>query len=116
VANRNFRSPFSLMRKVWPMGSNGTRFIDPTGGRCVPLPFKQVHYFIHPLGEEIPVLPEILEGLHLASERLRSRAQSPVQPAPAFRQGLASASGPAPGTRPTKLFFPAWHSEFSETP
>jgi hypothetical protein len=94
----------------YPLASS-PRFIDPTGGRCVPLPFKQVHYFIHPLGGAIPVLPEILEGLHLASQRLRSRAQSPVQSAPAIRQGLAPAGGAAPGTRSTKLFFPAWHSE-----
>ncbi len=87
------------------------RFIDPPGGRCVPLPFKQVHYVIHPLVGAIPVLPEILEGLHLASQRLRSRAQSPVQSAPAIRQGLAPAGGAAPGTRSTKLFFPSWHSE-----
>ncbi len=81
----------------------------------VSLPFEQVQYVIHPLVGAIPILPEILEGLHLASERLRSRAQSPVQSAPTICQGLAPAGGAAPGTRPTKLFFPAWHSEFSET-
>src|SRR5437763_1860569 len=77
---------------------------------CTPS-FREVHYVIHPLGGEIPVLPEILEGLQLAAQRLRSRAQAPVQPAPAIRQGLAPAGGAAPGTRLTWLLFPAWHSE-----
>jgi hypothetical protein len=86
--------------------ASSPRFIDYTRGLArVPLPFEQVQHFIHPLGGERPVLPEILEGLHLASQRLRSCAQSPVQSAPAIRQGLAPASGPAPGTRPKSCFF-----------
>jgi hypothetical protein len=94
----------------------GCSIEHPLRSPVVPLPFKQVHYFIHPLGGEIPVLPEILEGLHLASQRLRSRAQAPVQSAPAIRQGLAPAGSAAPGTRLTWLLFPAWHSEPHEKP
>jgi hypothetical protein len=87
-----------------PLASS-PRFIDPTGGRCVPLPFKQVQYLIHPLGGESPVLPEILEGLHLASQRLRSRTQSPMQAAPAIRQGLAPAGGARRVRAPQSCFF-----------
>jgi hypothetical protein len=101
---------------VEPLQLLGYFIEHPLRSPVVSLPFKQVQYFIHPLGGAIPVLPEILEGLHLASQRLRSRAQSPVQSAPTIRQGLAPAGGAAPGTRLTRLLFPAWHSEFSETP
>jgi hypothetical protein len=101
---------------VEPLQLLGYFIEHPLRSPVVSLPFKQVQYFIYPLGGAIPVLPEILEGLHLASQRLRSRAQSPVQSAPAIRQGLAPAGGAAPGARSARLFFSAWHIDLLEIP